>query len=617
MGRQVARCWRILTASLDPTTLFCLNYVGVFMPLPAFLPLMFIASITGDLHVVVRDCETGARIQARCVTQTVEAPQLKEISQASQHLRHLQALSLECSAPGFRALRTAIEPQGLDSLKITLWLDRLERAVPRAELRELLNEGWGIFHGYLYGEDGEPLMGALVELPGVSAPSDQHGYFFLVYQPATAADGLPRAELLLIRDPAGSLLRQKPVFLLQEATHVIEDLAEPLAQPDHAFLSTHVPERIDSREMKHQTLRADPPDTIRVGLSCSCWNCSSVAVMSLETYVKRGLNDEWIASWRPDSLRAGAIAYRSYGASYVGSGGTFDICSTTCCQVNDSDTSLSTDDAVEATSGILLERNGFLFRSEYSAQNNSWDDPLDGLSCTNGDLSCGDGYVGSPAANWPCLEDATALGKGCFGHGRGMSQWGSQFWARDEGKEWVWITNHYYNAHGAGSGLRNSQLAFPFVYGAPVSPPLIGQGQTLVLGMEVFNQAEHTHHLLLGASLYSSATGYVDDPAHDLVLQVDPGTHLQQRIFAIPADLPPGNYDVLLGWYIDLNGDGQIQSSDHPIHLGRSNGALSVEPRISLAPYLNRWLSDPLCAAGAARIVDFILLVNGTCVPAG
>lgn len=587
------------------------------MLLVAFLPLIFLTFQGGDLQVVVRDATTGARLQAQCVFRIDDSEQVREMGPAPLPLRGIQALFLECFAPGFRELRTEIEPQGLNHLLLTLWLDRLVRPAPRSELAELLSEGWGIFHGYLYGEDGEPMVGALVELAGNSAISDQQGYFFLVYLPATSPDGQPRAEPLLISDPAGRLLRQKPVFLLQEATHVIEDLAEPLAQPDHAFLSSQVSEGMDSREMKGGPHRADPPDIIRVGLSCSCWNCSSVAVMSLETYVKRGLNDEWIASWRPDSLRAGAIAYRSYGASYVGSGGTFDICSTTCCQVNDSDTSLSTDDAVEATSGILLERNGFLFRSEYSAQNNSWDDPLDGLSCTNGDLSCGDGYVGSPAANWPCLEDATALGKGCFGHGRGMSQWGSQFWARDEGKEWVWITNHYYNAHGAGSGLRNSQLAFPFVYGAPVSPPLIGQGQTLVLGMEVFNQAEHTHHLLLGASLYSSATGYVDDPAHDLVLQVDPGTHLQQRIFAIPADLPPGNYDVLLGWYIDLNGDGQIQSSDHPIHLGRSNGALSVEPRISLAPYLNRWLSDPLCAAGAARIVDFILLVNGTCVPAG
>src|SRR5262249_22253603 len=54
-----------------------------------------------------------------------------------------------------------------------------------------------------------------------------------------------------------------------------------------------------------------PPASIRVGFNCSCATCSTVEVMSLETYTKRGLNDEWIASWTPHSLRAGAIAYRS------------------------------------------------------------------------------------------------------------------------------------------------------------------------------------------------------------------------------------------------------------------------------------------------------------------
>ena len=55
--------------------------------------------------------------------------------------------------------------------------------------------------------------------------------------------------------------------------------------------------------------------------------------------------------------------------------------------------------------------------------------PNDGLSCTNVDLSCGNGYVGSPSAGWPCLSDSLSSNHGCFGHGRGMSQWGTQYQA--------------------------------------------------------------------------------------------------------------------------------------------------------------------------------------------
>jgi hypothetical protein len=204
------------------------------------------------------------------------------------------------------------------------------------------------------------------------------------------------------------------------------------------------------------------PSSIRVGTGCTGSSCTGVTVMSLETYVKRGLNDEWISSWQIESLRAGAVAYRSYGAYYVAHPikSNYDICSTTSCQVNDSDTATSTDQAANDTAGVVLSRDGStIFRSEYSAENNAWDDPNDGLSCTNTDRSCGNGYVGSPAAGWPCLADSVATNHGCFGHGRGMSQWGTQRWATS-GKGWRWITDHYFNANNNPSGMRSA-----FMYG--------------------------------------------------------------------------------------------------------------------------------------------------------
>ncbi len=210
------------------------------------------------------------------------------------------------------------------------------------------------------------------------------------------------------------------------------------------------------------------PGTIRVGYSCSGTSCSTVQVMSMQTYVKRGLNDEWIASWHQESLRAGAVAYRSYGAWHVSNPlrSNYDICNTTSCQVNDTDTSIATDQATDATNGMVVSRDGkAMFRAEYSSQNNAWDNLNDGLTCNNKDLSCGNGNNGSPATGWPCLSDSVGYNKGCFGHGRGMSQWGSQYWAANHGRDWRWIADHYFNANNKPSGNRSA-----FIYGPDAAP---------------------------------------------------------------------------------------------------------------------------------------------------
>jgi len=43
----------------------------------------------------------------------------------------------------------------------------------------------------------------------------------------------------------------------------------------------------------------------------SSLTCTSVQVYTLDTYVRLGLDDEWISSWNSNSLKAGAIAFRS------------------------------------------------------------------------------------------------------------------------------------------------------------------------------------------------------------------------------------------------------------------------------------------------------------------
>lgn len=104
----------------------------------------------------------------------------------------------------------------------------------------------------------------------------------------------------------------------------------------------------------------DPPGSIRVGRNCSCTSCSSVSVMSLEDYVGKGLDDEWIASWNAQSLRAGSLAYRAYGSWHVLNpiSNNYDICSTTCCQVWNSDQYTSTMNAAIYTSGLVVAEFG-------------------------------------------------------------------------------------------------------------------------------------------------------------------------------------------------------------------------------------------------------------------
>ncbi|MFO0794735.1 MAG: SpoIID/LytB domain-containing protein, partial [Candidatus Brocadiaceae bacterium] len=105
------------------------------------------------------------------------------------------------------------------------------------------------------------------------------------------------------------------------------------------------------------------PHTIRVGTNCSSsTSCTSVAVYSLDTYVKYVLPAEWYSCWGAlangmDSLKAGAVAIRSYGVYYVRNPIDvyhYDICDTTSCQVLGNVQSTTANNAVDQTSGYVL-----------------------------------------------------------------------------------------------------------------------------------------------------------------------------------------------------------------------------------------------------------------------
>jgi N-acetyl-anhydromuramyl-L-alanine amidase AmpD len=354
-------------------------------------------------------------------------------------------------------------------------------AAATAEVGLKAAEGKATVQGYVRdGASNKPLAGARISLGTASATTDHNGYFSLVYSdnvPAITEDAVPTRVAVKISktgynpytvnrflepgtytmkvalnkqgvalpDNARTLQQGQEVETVahglfdRKETEALQRMQAEDAVEAAEALDANAPVMVQDMAVAAITV----PTTIRVGISCSCTSCSSVKVMSLEAYVQSGLDDEWISGWGAASLRAGAVAYRSYGAWYVQHPvkSNFDIASTTCNQAWQSDTYTRTKDAAIYTKGKVLVKSGKIFRSEYSAENNN--------------SGCGNGYSGTgTSSGWPCISDALCKGKAKNGHGRGMCQWGSSRWATD-GKTYTWILNHYYNP----GGVSTSALA--------------------------------------------------------------------------------------------------------------------------------------------------------------
>ena len=178
------------------------------------------------------------------------------------------------------------------------------------------------------------------------------------------------------------------------------------------------------------------PAAIRVATSCACVACTSpkVQVMSLESYVQTGVDDEWVSSWNAASLQAGTVAYRSRGAWFVQNPAddNYDVSAAACHQTWQTDRATSVKNAAIATAGIVLIKNGSIYKAEYCAESNN--------------AGCGDGFSGT-GTDYPCISDARCVGRTKSGAGRGMCQWGSSFWGTDQ--TYTWILNHYYNPDSA------------------------------------------------------------------------------------------------------------------------------------------------------------------------
>lgn len=435
---------------------------------------------SGAIQITLRDSVTGGRVGAGRITWiSVDARAVNFVTDAVGRSSFRLAdgrNDLEIAAPGYNTLKTYFEA-GTEALDVTVWLDPLELphdmrpAVIEADSRA----GSTLIHGHINDlRSGKPLAGARVylESAGIETLSDGKGYFAMRAPtlPVDPVGDLPGTDNLVVESGGEVIYRRNNTMLPAGAVHFIvdvdgdsgvikdgihklqrnrEELKNDQTGPSK---SPEVQTDIDIKSL--QNIVSGPssvtvPSSIRVGFSCPTRStCSTFQVYTLDTYTRLGLDDEWISSWNANSLKAGAIAFRSYGVYHIFHplNANYDICNTTSCQVIDpADSAVSTDNATAQTSGsIVVDSTGnSSFFAEYSAENN------------NG--GCGDGFTGNNTT-WPCITDMVDAGTTFNGHGRGMCQWGSQRWSINQGKDFVWIVNHYYNNNGSPAGLRAGYL---------------------------------------------------------------------------------------------------------------------------------------------------------------
>lgn len=106
-----------------------------------------------------------------------------------------------------------------------------------------------------------------------------------------------------------------------------------------------------------------PPSTIRVYVTgseyCNTYASGTVKVVDFKQYVKHVLPNEWMPSWHGQSLRAGAMATKTFAWHYINLGGKWpglgaDLMDSTCDQVYTPAVSYaSTDRAVDDTWSTL------------------------------------------------------------------------------------------------------------------------------------------------------------------------------------------------------------------------------------------------------------------------
>ncbi len=431
------------------------------------------ASVPGGVSLSFRDSVTGISIAPLSVV--VDGQERVGLMDAAGTVRLTLPAgdhTLVVGAPDYLEMHAKLTPSPDGSLTNVICLDPVSPPVEASTeaLRALAGESsarGGGLAGYVVDDlNGKPLAGVRIELPGMAltTETDKAGFFALTVPlaggqpvPGNQAELYNLVNLTATKDGYGPYQRNNlflatgnsvliQVRMGEGAVAETEDEREMLGRLPLLLLhNVQVPypaepppeEVAVNTELGVASPAQAAPTSVRLGRSCSCSSCSTVETVSMETYVKRVLPAEWYASWHSNSLKAGAIAIRSYSGWYTYNPISFyDICDNSCCQNYGTNTYPATNSAVDATTGVYMATaSAVIGRSEYSAENNN-------------SPGCSNCYMENKPSDGVCLYDSVCCGTTFYGHGRGLCQWGSQRWANDQGRDYTWILNHYYSAYG-------------------------------------------------------------------------------------------------------------------------------------------------------------------------
>ncbi|MFA0964519.1 T9SS type A sorting domain-containing protein [Roseivirga sp. BDSF3-8] len=429
----------------------------------------------GGFIFKLRDQQTGLNVAGAKVFVYDEAD--KNASPLAIYERGNMNVSLEdgyyrfvIKAPGYDDLETYFKSEAGQTLEVKAMLDPRS---PSSEMYRRLSEkgnasasrsaNESVIEGYVGDkETGEPLQGVRVAVGPRQGVTNAQGFFQIrMPAPEQSAKAINDPELMpaqatLVITKEGYRQHEVQDFFLMPDTQSFKIALEKGSAEGRVAPSTEkyqhgmfAEKHEDEEPVKDFGFRnpfmsqqasantAPPmPTSIRIGTGCntSYCTCTGVIVLNFESYVEAGLDDEWISGWNANSLRAGAIAYRTYAARHTiyPYASNYDLTSNTCRQAYGSASYAATINAAQYTSGQVLVKGGTFAFSEYSAENNA--------------KACADGYAGDNNV-YACFSDAVCAGYNPNGHGRGMCQWGSARWA-NSGYSHTWILDHYYNRNG-------------------------------------------------------------------------------------------------------------------------------------------------------------------------
>ena len=432
--------------------------------------LLVFQTASAQLHLTVKDAFSAKRLAAATVVFEQNGKAETRLADRFGQLNFEPngAVNLTISASGFQSQRTHFTVENGQSLDAEIWLDSSNENIANNSKSTSYDENGGTISAYILDKmTGEPLVNVAFESKflRLKTATDAQGFFTINYRRQPSDAEILVADFTLSNS---NFRRRRGYFSFSVGSTILLKLDLERGEPTKAsrpLLFDHA-QQFDVQQNANDAqwnlfpksplrgLGDDPsvfstkfpqnlskiancqvPATIRVGTNCSCTTCTGAVIsLSLDTYVGQGIDDEIYSSWHANSLKANAVAYRSYGAYFVLNQPlrqpNYDIASTTCNQVfNGATVAASCVAAANATSREVLEKNGATAKSEYAAENNN--------------AGCGDGFAGT-GTTWACIADSLCKGRTTNGHGRGLCQWGTQFWARDAAKTYDWILDHYY-----------------------------------------------------------------------------------------------------------------------------------------------------------------------------